>query len=92
MLVNEPALFLDKSVVKPYLAVVYQELDHVPMDSGPVPVIALIVTLTGREMDRTEYLLIKENIPHRPADGRIDSDGKLAYITGAGIGVENPVE
>ena len=51
VLMDKATVFLDKNVIEPYLAVAREELHHVPMDSGTVPVVALVVTLPRRKMD-----------------------------------------
>ena len=62
---------------------------HVPVNLGLVPIAGLIVGLPGREMERTGYFLIKQNIPHRLTDFRIKPQGEFTNIPCAVISIEN---
>ena len=72
VLMHKPAVLLDQNIVKPDLAVSLKQSDQIPVHRGTVAVVALVVALTGGEMDRAEDLLVKEDIAHGLADTGID--------------------
>ena len=91
---KEP-IFPDQFTIKPNLAAApFLALDehHVPVDGGTIAVIALLISLTRREVQRAANFFIEQNIAHRVHHIRIEPERKLADVARAGIGIENLVE
>ena len=73
---DEHAVLADQFVVEPHLApTVLGSLDqhHVPMDGGAVAVVALLVCLTWREVQRAGDLFVEQNVAHRLFDVGIEA-------------------
>lgn len=73
---DEHAVLANQFVVEPHLApTVLGSLDqhHVPVDGGPVTVVALLVRLARREVQRAGDLFVEQNVAHRFFDVWIEA-------------------
>lgn len=56
-----------------------------------IAVWCVVIATTGSEVERSAYLLVKENVADCTSDVGIDSDCKFTHISCALVGVENGV-
>ena len=73
---HELPVSTDQLAVEPHLApAVLRALDqyHVPVHSGAVSVVALLVRLARRKVQRTGDFLVEQNIAHRLLDVRVEA-------------------
>src|SRR5512139_208046 len=90
--VDETAVGHDRRVVEAHPAARAEDLHEVPVDRRAVAVVAPAVGVPERKVDRPEDLLVEEDVAHRPGDARVEAEGELAEIAGAGVDVEDPPE
>ena len=54
---------------------------EVPVDGGFVSIVAVIVAVSGGQMDGPFDLFVKERVVHRFEDVRVDANGEFSEIT-----------
>ena len=62
------------------------------MDLAAVPIVGVVVGLTGREVERAGNFFVEENVAHRMKHERIEPERELADVTRARIGIEDFVQ
>ena len=87
--------FADEYIIKPnFPPTVFRLLDkhQIPVDGRLVAVKSRFVGVAGCEMEAAADFLVEESVLHGGVDVRIDTEGELADIAGAFIGVKDVVE
>ena len=67
-------------------------LDNIPVNGGLMGATGFWVSSTEGNVDRAARLFIHENIFTEVGDVRVDTQGKLADLAGAGIALDNGLE
>jgi DNA-binding transcriptional LysR family regulator len=92
---HEQSVFADQFAVEPHFAAApFGPLDqhHVPMHRRAVAVVAFLVGLARREVQRTGDFLVEQNVAHRIQNIGIEPERKFAHVTRAGVGVQNFIQ
>src|SRR6185312_13657509 len=92
---QEHAVSADEFAIKPdFAAAPFGPLNqhHVPMHRRAISVVALLVGLTGREVQRAGDFFIEQNIAHRTEDVGIEAEREFADVTRAWVRIQNFIE
>src|SRR5438034_9771859 len=72
---QENSVFADQLAVEPHLAaapVFALDKHHVPVYGAAIAVVALLIRLPGREVQRAGDFFVEQNVAHRTQDGGIE--------------------
>ncbi len=92
---HEQAVLADEPVVEPdFAAAVFRAHDEhqVPVDGGIVAVRGFLVAHARRKVDAARNLLVKEDVAHRRVHERVETDGELAHVACALVGIKDGIE